>query len=256
VVHFIGGNDRGNKVIESRPTLPSLFALLTHALLVTHASVADSAYGYGGLPLHTDMAYAADPPGLQIFTMVQPAQRGGGASTYADGLAAAFELRAADPAAYRLLSTTVRRFRCIDRQTGWHLEASAPVIRLCENDYVPHSNDSYLQSARVVSIRHNDLDRLPDLPPPGCEEERDVNAFYQDLAHAHAVWDSILASDGLRLEIFLQPGETMIVNNHRCFHGRCSFEVNADDPARMISGCYVSGDELRSRFRQEGFPAL
>jgi alpha-ketoglutarate-dependent taurine dioxygenase len=202
------------------------------------------------------MTYAADPPGLQIFTMVQPAERGGGASTYADGLAAAYELRAADPAAYRTLCTTVRRFRCIDPQTGWHLEASSPIIRLCENDFGPHSNDeSYLQSARVVGIRHNDLDRLPDLPPPGCEQERDIQSFYQDLARAHAVWDSILASDRMRLEISLQPGETVIVNNHRCFHGRRSFEVNAGDPDRMISGCYVSADEMRSRFRQEGFPA-
>jgi hypothetical protein len=35
-------------------------------------SVADSAYGSDGLPLHTDFTYQTDPPGLQIFTMVQP----------------------------------------------------------------------------------------------------------------------------------------------------------------------------------------
>jgi hypothetical protein len=36
-------------------------------------STADSAYSDEALPLHTDMTYYRDPPGLQLFTMVLPA---------------------------------------------------------------------------------------------------------------------------------------------------------------------------------------
>jgi alpha-ketoglutarate-dependent taurine dioxygenase len=203
------------------------------------------------------MTYYLDPPGLQIFTMVQPAKNNGGASVFGDGLAAAYRLRRTNVRAYHTLCTTFRRFRCIDPQTGWHLEASAPMIQLHESDYLPRSSLSktvdynFLQSARVVGIRHNDLDRMPDLPPPGWED--DVASFYENLEEAHYEWDRILADDSSRLEISLRPGETVIVNNQRCFHGRCSFEVNPGDPDRMISGCYVSADEFKSRLRREGF---
>jgi len=168
-------------------------------------SVADSAYGHDGLPLHTDMTYHRDPPGLQIFTMVQPAAQGGGASIFGDGFAAAAALRKAHPDAFAILSQTVRRYRSVDLTTGWHLEASGPVIQL------DHTNN------RVVMIRHNDLDRLADLPPPpsvlqhDSEEYSDV--FYQRLEEAHAAWDGILARDDMRLEMSLQPGDTMVVAN-------------------------------------------
>jgi len=33
-------------------------------------SLADSAYGQGALPLHTDMTYMKDPPGLQVKSQV------------------------------------------------------------------------------------------------------------------------------------------------------------------------------------------
>jgi alpha-ketoglutarate-dependent taurine dioxygenase len=168
------------------------------------SSVADSAYGQEALPLHTDMTYFRDPPGLQIFTMLQPALRGG-ESLFCDGFAVAERVRSADPEAFSVLATTPRRFRSIDTETGWHLEASGPVIALY--------ND------QVVSIRHNDLDRLPDLP---CSHQspQDHVEFYEKLRVAHQVWDSVLSSDDIRLEMRLRNGDTMIVANQvrRCMH--------------------------------------
>jgi Taurine catabolism dioxygenase TauD, TfdA family len=235
------------------------------------ASVADSSYGQEGLPLHTDMTYHRDPPGLQIFTMVQPAKKGG-ESIFGDGFAAAERLRSANPEAFATLSRTVRRYRCVDNDTGWHLEASGPVISV--------------MNGNIVGIRHNDLDRLPDLPPP---EATDIDSFYEKLREAHAAWDSILAEDDTRLVVSLQQGETMVVANQvsfnvsgfalcsaspadrcidqtqtcalvsvgyqRCFHGRYSFRASQDVP-RFVMGCYVSQDELSSRFRLEGFNAI
>jgi len=82
------------------------------------ASVADSAYGQDGLPLHTDMTYYRDPPGLQIFTMVHPAEKGG-ESIFGDGFAVAEQLRESNPEAFTVLSRTIRRYRCVDKETGY-----------------------------------------------------------------------------------------------------------------------------------------
>lgn len=160
-------------------------------------SVADSAYGIEGLPLHTDMTYHRDPPGLQIFTMGQPAGEGG-ESVFGDGFAAADHLRKINPEAFATLSETTRRYRCVDEETGWHLEASGPVISV--------------HNGTVVGIRHNDLDRLTDLPPPEATGE-EIDEFYDKLQAAHEAWDNILCQDDFRLVVALQPGETMVVAN-------------------------------------------
>lgn len=161
-------------------------------------SKADSAYGSGSLPLHTDMTYMRDPPGLQIFTMVQPAPHGG-ESIFCDGFAVADELKTTDPNAFAVLSQTIRRYRCVDRTTGWNLQACGPVISV--------------RHGKVNGIRHNDLDRLPDLPPPGICRPDDMDAFYASLEAAHAAWDVLLAQDKFRLVMKLQPSDTMVVAN-------------------------------------------
>eukprot|EP00529_Nitzschia_sp_RCC80_P022220 CAMPEP_0113456834 /NCGR_PEP_ID=MMETSP0014_2-20120614/9094_1 /TAXON_ID=2857 /ORGANISM="Nitzschia sp." /LENGTH=479 /DNA_ID=CAMNT_0000348305 /DNA_START=334 /DNA_END=1774 /DNA_ORIENTATION=+ /assembly_acc=CAM_ASM_000159 len=203
-------------------------------------SVADSAYGNDGLPLHTDMTYLRDPPGLQIFTMVQPALKGG-ESVFGDGFAVAEELRRSYPDAYHTLSTTVRRYHSRDEVTGWYLQASGPVID------VRHGTDG-----RIESIRHNDLDRLPDVPPSHLTTPDDIDEFYNKLDDAHQAWDTLIQQDKFRLIMKLRPGDTMVVANQRCFHGRCSFESNNSTP-RSVIGCYVSQDELLSRMRMEGY---
>jgi alpha-ketoglutarate-dependent taurine dioxygenase len=170
----------------------------TSAGQVEGTSVADSSYGHEGLPLHTDMTYRYDPPGLQIFTMIQPAVQGG-ESIFSDGFAAATQLRKNNPEAFRMLSQTVRRYRCIDYATGWHLEASGPIILVDNTDH-------------IVMIRHNDLDRLPDLPPSNTNIE-DSDNFFHRLQSAHFAWDQILADDDFRLVMRLQPGETIVVAN-------------------------------------------
>ena len=162
------------------------------------ASVADSAYGKGSLPLHTDMTYHRDPPGLQIFTMVQSALEGG-ESVFADGFAAAAYLKKNHPDAFTTLSSIIRTYRSVDEATGWHLEASGPVIATAQNGV-------------VTLIRHNDLDRLPDLPPRGCTPE-EIDLFYKKLANAHRQWDNVLSRDEFRLIMSLKPGDTAVVAN-------------------------------------------
>ena len=196
--HYLAG---GSQVSSERGTdgpLRTLYGTVwsTHSHHQDEGtSTADSAYGHTALPLHTDMTYMRDPPGLQIFAMVQPAAAGG-ETVLADGFAAAERLRAVHPVAFDVLRCTVRTYRSVDVETGWQLEASGPVIAT--------------RNGQVTGIRHNDLDRLPDLPPTDAE---DVESFYPALSEAHYAWDSILAADDMRLVFRLEAGETMVVVN-------------------------------------------
>jgi len=228
----------------------------------TSASTADSAYGSTSLPLHTDMTYLSTPPGVQVFLMVQPAETTShddtaslstsssncnssasvpkGQSIYLDGFAAARQLQIENPEAYRILASTQRIYRCIDNNEGWHLEATGPIIETVQsgkNDYGP-----------VKSIRHNDLDRLPDLPCPN--ESKDFDSFYDNMIEAHNAWDDILRRDSMRLVIDLKPGDCILVANQRCMHGRYAFETSSFP--RVVMGCYVGMDELSSKWRRAG----
>jgi alpha-ketoglutarate-dependent taurine dioxygenase len=222
------------------------------------ASTADSAYGSTSLPLHTDMTYMASPPGVQVFLMVQPATipdsnrdkeaiLSVGQSVYLDGFAAARQLQMEDPEAFKILASTTRQYRCIDDQEGWHMEASGPVIEVLPSGF----EGNILRP--VKSIRHNDLDRLPDLPPYSHDNDAS-NEFYNCLSEAHDAWDNILRRDSMRFVISLKPGDCVLVSNQRVMHGRYAFD--ASYYPRVVMGCYVGIDELLSKWRTHGFRVL
>lgn len=149
--------------------------------------------------------------------MIQPAIKGG-ESIYGDGLAMAERLRIICPKSFSTLCKTIRRFRSIDDATGWHLEAHGPVIQA-----VPNGDGTF---GPVQMIRHNDLDRLPDLPPKSIllqqhgssrnDDDSAIESFYQDLMEAHYKWDELMTQDEFRLEVKLQPGDMVAVANQVC----------------------------------------
>lgn len=214
-------------------------------------STADTAYGTEALPLHTDCGYYRDPPGLQIFTMCNPAESGG-ESVFSDGLALAEYMRNHHKREFDTLCRTVRRYRSIDKEMGWHLEGSGPIIKAVDRfegySSTCSTTNHHARWGAVLGIRHNDLDRLPDLPPQNIiDDEKSVNDFYDDLAQAHKVWDMLLGKDEFRLVMKVKSGETVVVANQRCLHGRYSF--NSTSTPRVVMGCYVSQDDLESRYR-------
>jgi alpha-ketoglutarate-dependent taurine dioxygenase len=210
--------------------------------MATGQSVADSAYGQEALPLHTDMTYSTDPPGLQIFSMKKTAHNGG-QSTFADGFSIAERLRTTCPEAFRTLASIRRRYRSIDHVNGWNLQATGPIIQTWPD-------------GTIQSIRHNELDRMPDLPPyvfpvDHPEKEDCISHFYEQVEYADYKWKELIATNEFTLVLDLKPGDTVVVANHRCLHGRFSFQ-NSVQASRSIVGCYVSQDELMSRFRIAG----
>jgi alpha-ketoglutarate-dependent taurine dioxygenase len=182
-----------------------------------------------------------------------------GQSVYLDGFAAARQLYHENPKAFQLLATTTRSYRCIDDKEGWHVGASGPVIEAIPR-WKSANDDKHLEDCYewgpVKSIRHNDLDRLPDLPPytPNVNDVHGNNEFYDQLHEAHEAWDNILRRDSMRLVISLKAGDCILVSNQRCMHGRYAFETSYYP--RVVMGCYVGMDELLSKWRINGFRVL
>mmetsp|Transcript_16047 Transcript_16047/g.20362 ORF Transcript_16047/g.20362 Transcript_16047/m.20362 type:complete len:192 (+) Transcript_16047:188-763(+) len=174
----------------------------------------------------------------------------GGESIFADGLAVAEYMRSNHKKEFDTLCRIHRRYRSIDDETGWYLEGNGPIIEAVDTwrglAAPPKDSDSESRWGAVVRIRHNDLDRLPDLPSPHIEKG-DIESFYNELKEAHDIWDNLLARDEFRLVVKLQPGDTVVVANQRCLHGRFSFRSSCSP--RSVIGCYVSQEDLESRFR-------
>jgi trimethyllysine dioxygenase len=191
-------------------------------------AVGDSAYSNDALALHTDCAYLANPPGLQIFTCVQQAAVGG-ESMYLDGFAAASMLRKRHPESYRFFTRTVLRYACHDE--GYSLLAEGPVFSE--------------RRGRLDQVRFNDYDR--------CALSY-LSAGTQDSFYVHhRRWIETLRGEGLAVVHPMKEGETVILDNHRVLHGRMSFLG-----PRQLVGCYMDRDELASRMRICGLshPAL
>ncbi|CAM9285762.1 unnamed protein product [Hapterophycus canaliculatus] len=183
----------------------------------------DSAYSNDALALHTDCGYLADPPGVQVFNCVVQAEEGG-ASTYIDGFAVAERLRLEDPAAFDFFSRTSVSYQCFDE--GCHYVAEGPIFRLGP-------------LGQVIQVRYNDYDRAP----LDYLSNDDIDQFYEH----HQTLSAIIRDPSLVARILLEPGDCVIIDNHRTMHGRESFKGR-----RRMVGCYLGMDELQSMARVHG----
>ena len=182
--------------------------------------------------------------------MIQPSKKGG-ESIFVDGYTVLETIRDTDIEAFETLCTTEFGFRCMDDCTGWHLESRFSIVRCNKGNGV--KGDKHERFGEIVQIRHNDLDRLPTIPPHDMlirGDDKEIEDFYIRVNHALGLFDSLLSSDVYRQVIPLQVGEMVAVSNQRVLHGRTSFLV-AHDSNRSVSGCYVSQDDLDSRTRME-----
>jgi gamma-butyrobetaine dioxygenase len=182
----------------------------------------DLAYTSVALDPHTDNPYRMPVPGIQLLHCLVN-ETSGGLSTLVDGFAVAQALRAREPEAFRILSSTPVRFKYIDVDT--ELTASAPPIEL-----------DVTGELKAIHFSPR-LDFVPLFPPAQLE------AYYR----ARVQLDQRLRAPDFEIRFLLQAGDLVMFDNCRLLHGRTGF-----DPAeglRHLQGCYIDIDGPRSLYR-------
>lgn len=179
----------------------------------------DTAYSQTFLEPHTDATYVPDAPGLQMFCCIER-DGTGGESILVDGLAAAEDLRAADPAAFATLTSVPVPGRYVEK--GVHLRAERPAIRLGRD-------------GEILQVSINNYDRAPfRLPEPEMRE------FYR----AYGALHRRLNDRDHWLLVRLDPGDALLFDNWRTLHGRMAYTGR-----RVFAGCYHNREDFDSRRR-------
>ncbi len=174
------------------------------------------------LLVHTDLPYREVAPGVQ-FLLASVVDVAGGETTLTDGYAVAEQLRAADPDAWRLLTTIEFSYPFV--RDGIELVGRAPIIGL-------RPDGSYHQ-----------IRRAPDLVGvPYLADAAEAPALYAALR----VWAAMVDDPGNELRLALRPGDLLAFDNHRLLHGRTAFELGTTGRRRLI-GCYLDIEDVRSR---------
>lgn len=140
-----------------------------------------------------------------------------------DGYAVAKAIRAADPAAYEILTTIAWPYsnRAHDTDYRWR----SPVFRL---------NDR----GAVDEVRAGVWVRAPlDAPFSRVEEAyRALRVFYE-----------VARDPGFALRVTYRPGDLIAMDNRRLLHGRDAYDQSSGE--RWLQGCYGEREELFSRLR-------
>jgi len=182
------------------------------------------AYSNLGLQLHTDLPYYDVPPAIQLFHCIQQARLGGG-NVFADGFAAAQQLRAAEPDMFAELSSRAVRFQ--DSTPAWELRAEHRLLELGSNGTVTRVH--FNERARDSWSQWRETDDVDD-----------VDCFYRALSR----YEIFLEDPENAVHIKLQPGEMSVIDNWRVLHSREGFEGE-----RWLEGGYVSWDQAHSLWR-------
>ena len=182
----------------------------------------DLAYTSMALDPHTDNPYRTPVPGIQLLHCLVN-ETSGGLSTLVDGFAVAQALRAREPEAFRILSTTPVRFRYVDTDT--ELTASAPPIEL-----------DVTGELKAIHFSPR-LDFVPLYPRAQLE------AYYR----ARRLFDHRLRAPDFEIRFLLKGGDLVMFDNCRLLHGRTGF--NLAEGLRHLQGCYIDIDGPRSLYR-------
>ena len=172
---------------------------------------------------HIDDAFYYSPPGIDIFHCLVNTSEGG-LSTYVDGFAIAESIRAEAPDAFELLTTQpIQHIRRHPDEID--LRNRGPLISL--DEWGNPRGIRYFDRALAP------LDLEPHLIEPTYDAVREYNRRMVDPAFV--------------AEIRVDPGDGMLIDNHRVMHGRTAFDPSA---GRHIRLCHVPRDEFHGRLRE------
>lgn len=173
-----------------------------------------------GLEPHTDNPYRDPIPGY-IWLHCLTNAAAGGDSTLVDGFMAARRLREESPEHFECLTQLATEFFYTDETT--HLEGEGPLIEL----------DS---QGRLHRVRFsNRTERVPAHDPDVLERYYAARQRFYEL----------ITSDELTVHLKLDPGEMLIMDNYRLFHGRTAFQLEGG--VRHMRQGYVDRDSTASR---------
>ncbi|QEA38242.1 DUF971 domain-containing protein [Pistricoccus aurantiacus] len=175
-----------------------------------------------GLEPHTDNPYRDPIPGyIWLHCLTNAAE--GGDSTLVDGFKAAQRLREEAPEDYACLTRLATEFFYTDQTT--RLAGEGPLIEL----------DS---QGRLHRVRFsNRTERIPAHDPEVLERYYAARQRFYEL----------ITSDELTVHLKLDPGEMLIMDNYRLFHGRTAFQLEGG--VRHLRQGYVDRDSTASRRR-------
>ena len=190
--------------------------------VVTEVDPTDLAYTPMHLNAHSDGPYRKPVPGIQMLHCLVN-DTDGGISTLVDGFGASQELAEADPDAYRALTEVDVDFRydmvsdvVVNRTRILELDAAGcfKQIRFSHRlDYVaaaePEVLDAFYRGRRWLRDRMNNPTN--------------------------------------QVSFLLEPGDVMVMDNHRLLHGRTAFSATAG--RRHIQGCYIDHDGPDAHWR-------
>lgn len=183
--------------------------------VVTEVDPTDLAYTPIHLNAHSDGPYRKPVPGIQMLHCLVN-DTDGGVSTLVDGFGASQELSEADPEAYEALTQIDVEFR-YDMVSDVVINRS----RIIEVD----------DTGRFEQIRFSH--RLDYVTPAHPDE---LDAFYRGRRWLR----DRMNNPTNQVSFLLEPGDVMVMDNHRLLHGRTAFSATAG--RRHLQGCYIDHD--------------
>ena len=173
------------------------------------------------LPPHTDEPYRHTPPGINVLGCVRPGADGG-TTVLVDGLQVGNQLRQDNPESFALLAGHGHAFQRY-HEGKLHHETRARMFNLDDKE-------------RIIGVRIHTRSSGPmDLP----------NELVMPFYAAHQQVCRLMRSASNQVEVALNAGDSVLVDNHRVLHSRTSFT----DTKRFVQICNVSREEFHNRLR-------
>ena len=232
----------------------------------------NAAYTSDGLRMHQDLAYYESPPGLQLLHCVENGSGVlGGESILIDGMAAAHRFRELRPVSFETLVRCSATF--VKQRDGACMTYRRPHIVLADDN--DDELEKYNIDRQIVAVHWSPPFEGPvDLPPRQVDRYHKAHADFDRMINGDNddsnCKDRIIEKDLLQYakeytwERKLQPGEILVFNNRRMFHGRRAFSSlegsSANDCRRHLVGCYTNIDDTlnlyRVLMRERGFESM
>mmetsp|Transcript_27419 Transcript_27419/g.49821 ORF Transcript_27419/g.49821 Transcript_27419/m.49821 type:complete len:270 (-) Transcript_27419:433-1242(-) len=195
------------------------------------------------MPMQQDLAYYESPPGVKIIHCAMNGRAvSGGETTLIDAMAAAHRLRELRPKSFETLTQCPATFT---KQGGG---ASMTYRR-------PHIVLSEEEGWDINAVHWSPPQEGPVCLPPGqVERYHEAYADFERLLNGGEGDDELCRyAQEYTWEHKLRPGEMLVFNNRRMFHGRRGFSVaegtSFEDRQRHLVACYTNIDDTLNSYR-------